>query len=105
MSKKNARSFKNYFTSVAPNLANAIPHPINCSFSNYLGSPETNVFSDNPSHPLEVKKLILDCKNKNCPMNEIPFYIYRKNRCFFNTIIFINPPNYFNPKNPFFFAY
>ena len=77
-SKQIAQSFKNYFSFVASNVENTILYPINCSFSNYLGSPETNVFSANPSHPPEVKKVILDSKNKSYLMNEIPFYIYRK---------------------------
>ena len=55
-SEQNAQSFKNYFSFVAPNPENAIPYPINCSLSNYFGFPETNVFSANSSHPLELKR-------------------------------------------------
>ena len=91
--KKNAESFKNYFSSVAPNLDNAIPHPINCSFSDYLESPLTNVFSVNPSQPSEVKKLILDFKNKNCPINEIPSYIYKKSLNLFLILYHIGSTN------------
>ena len=76
-SYKNAESFRNYFSAVAPNLDRNIPTPTNSSFTDYLPPPPSCTFSVDTCHPPEVRKIILSFQNKGCPIKEVPIFIYK----------------------------
>ena len=72
-----ANIFNNYFSTVAVNLDSNIPRS-NISPISFLGNPFPHSFFMRPSNKFEIKHIILNFKNKGCPINEIPTYIFKQ---------------------------
>ena len=75
--KEVANEFNSYFSNVASILDNNIPVTAVSPMS-YMQQPNVSSFFVTPSTAIEVKNLIMNCKSKSCPLNQIPIYVYKQ---------------------------
>ena len=75
--QKISNMFCDHFSSIANKLDSQIPYS-NKNPVDYLPEPNNVTFDPSPATPKEVENLIMSLKNKQCYIDSIPIFIYKK---------------------------
>ena len=81
-----ANSFNNYYCSIGDRTAESLPAS-NYNFNQYLPPATFKEFNFDEVRELEVKHIILKCKNTRPGVDEIPMFIFKNNIDIFVPII------------------